>query len=751
MIGALAGAWPLGADADWMSSAPPLAMPVRPKANSIVQQANPDFSWPMQGASSSYELEVWDDEHDQRIIARVLPNNWITFREPLVASTYRWRVRALKATTGAWSDWRYFSVTPVSATFVLPDWSAAYKAVAERKRPRGLWQDAALNDMRVLVTQQRAVEWARLKGRVQRRYAEPPMTEPPLVTAKGDLSQYYKWTLELPKMLAPQLQQIEEASLMWVLQGDEAARNDAKRRVLSLARFDPAGGTAYEPSHHGARNLLWALVVGYDRLYSQFTQTERNLITAAIDARFRQMEASLVGPGRRLETWPYDSHGWVGLQALGAISCIMASGAAPEWQARFNRYVPWALNSISPWGGEQGGFGNGSAYASWNLDSNIYYWDAIRNSTGIDIYHKPWIANHVNLFAYFTPPGSPTHVFGDGAEKKPASYATWALAARVPGRVSQHVLSSIAKPDDGSNPMALLAPARVDAPPTTLPNSIHLPDLGWVAMHSSLADPQRTSIYFRSGPYGSYNHSHADQNSFVLNAHGERLLIDSGHYDWYQSPHRTQWYRTTRAHNAVTFDGGKGQVSNGFIGDIAASGEIRFFRDYGSHLVVTGSAVPAYGGAVTRALRTLVYVRPRTLFVVDQLASATPRRWEWNMHSTQRFVSRLDGSFAVNGEGACVLPLFGPQASFSQTSAWTAAPEGGAFAPQWHGAFISATAQSANRRVTAIRVGCGGFKDVSASSTQDGGFTLSADGISVQLTPEGLVTTPANSWSNRRR
>lgn len=56
-------------------------------------------------------------------------------------------------------------------------------------------------------------------------------------------------------------------------------------------------------------------------------------------------------------------------------------------------------------------------------------------------------------------------------------------------------------------------------------------------MHSALADPQRVSLLFRSSPFGSLNHAHADQNSFVLYAKGEVLAMDSGVYDFYDSPH----------------------------------------------------------------------------------------------------------------------------------------------------------------------------------------------------------------------
>ena len=58
-------------------------------------------------------------------------------------------------------------------------------------------------------------------------------------------------------------------------------------------------------------------------------------------------------------------------------------------------------------------------------------------------------------------------------------------------------------------------------------------------------------LQFKSSRFGSFNHSHADQNSFILSAFGRPLLIDSGYYPWYGSPHDVGWTRQTIAHNAL--------------------------------------------------------------------------------------------------------------------------------------------------------------------------------------------------------
>ena len=42
-----------------------------------------------------------------------------------------------------------------------------------------------------------------------------------------------------------------------------------------------------------------------------------------------------------------------------------------------------------------------------------------------------------------------------------------------------------------------------DGFPEGTPNAAVFPVIGWAAMHSDLRDPRRTSVYFKSSPYGS--------------------------------------------------------------------------------------------------------------------------------------------------------------------------------------------------------------------------------------------------------
>ena len=127
-------------------------------------------------------------------------------------------------------------------------------------------------------------------------------------------------------------------------------------------------------------------------------------------------------------------------------------------------------------------------------------------------------------------PGTPAGVFGDGAEglltEAGAAFGK-AYTLFAPSPLGRWYASQLTG-EDASRLDFLLAPPA-DLSPAPYPagtlDAALFPSIGWVAMHSSLSDPARVSVYFKASPYGSFNHSHANQNSFVLNAGGQRLAI----------------------------------------------------------------------------------------------------------------------------------------------------------------------------------------------------------------------------------
>ena len=167
-----------------------------------------------------------------------------------------------------------------------------------------------------------------------------------------------------------------------------------------------------------------------------------------------------------------------------------------------------------------------------------------------------------------------------------------------------------------------------------LPQSRISSDIGWVAMHSHLYAPDGIMLLAKASPFGSFNHSHADQNSFILSAFGEPLAIDSGYYPWYMSPHHKEWAIRTKAHNTILVDG-EGQKEQ----DLTARGKSVAFHGGKSYAYWCGEAAEAYAGRLKRFRRHILHLRPDAFVIYDDLESPQPATFQWLLHAEQQMRS----------------------------------------------------------------------------------------------------------------
>jgi hypothetical protein len=227
-------------------------------------------------------------------------------------------------------------------------------------------------------------------------------------------------------------------------------------------------------------------------------------------------------------------------------------------------------------------------------------------------------------------------------------------------------------------------------------------------LHSDLADgDHNVMLQFKSSHFGSFNHSHADQNSFVLEAFRHPLLIDSGYYPWYGSPHDLTWTRQTRAHNALLING-KGQG----VWNRAAAGHIVAFVSTADFDYTAGDATAAYqqpslygapeelcaaAEGVVRVVRHIVFARPHVFVILDEVETEQPAAIQFLLHALHPF--QIDASPEVgepggrasprvvtiaNGPALARIHLLEPgPVEISQTDQFSAPPENGS-PNQWH-------------------------------------------------------------------
>ncbi len=151
-------------------------------------------------------------------------------------------------------------------------------------------------------------------------------------------------------------------------------------------------------------------------------------------------------------------------------------------------------------------------------------------------------------------------------------------------------------------------------------------------------------VGFRSG--GPANHEHADRNSVVLKAFGEWLLRDPVRAA-YDRANEAWLLRLTEAHNAVLINGKGHAYIDGREGTNSSTAwaRLRRYLERDNWLTLTSEATEAYQAVVPnvrRVVRTLVWLAPDCLLIVDQVSAKSA------VEVAARFLPD-------NGDGAAVI------------------------------------------------------------------------------------------------
>ncbi len=168
---------------------------------------------------------------------------------------------------------------------------------------------------------------------------------------------------------------------------------------------------------------------------------------------------------------------------------------------------------------------------------------------------------------------------------------------------------------------------RPDAPakaPTSALHNVHLSN-DWVISRTGWSAGD-TVVALRSG--GPANHEHADRNSVILKAHGDRLFHDP--FKAAYSPTLPRWLlRQTEAHSAVLIDGKGHQYHDGREGTNSswANARVVDYRTGATWMAVTSDATEAYALVLphtTLVRRTLIFLKPDVLILLDRVELQQP-------------------------------------------------------------------------------------------------------------------------------
>lgn len=466
----------------------------------------------------------------------------------------------------------------------------------------------------------------------------------------------------------------EAAALCWIVTGEDKYLARAKEILLVTSQwhFAPKWRTGAVPGatdiHYNdeAHFRLWRkLPLVYDQIRGMLTADEKRTILAHFkqrgtrSAEWIEKQGAISKVRRNSIDSDVSSHP-VRFMPMTGLAALALWDDLPEAREWWRYAYVFYRDQFSPWGGDDGGWGEGMAYWRGTFEHAAFQ-DALL-AIGDPLAYSTAFWKNSPLFALYNVQPYLHTTFGDvsnagrfNLEPTTADYFEHMARVQQNGFFRSYAaLCTDRRPrpiDKGLAGIDRIYPTAAEflvrnfivagrpmppaRPLSELPPHRYFADVGWVALHSALGQPEDDiHVTFKSSPYGSFSHSHADQNGFVLNAFGESLAINSAYREFHNSPHHEQWTRQTISKNALLIDGA-GQLAK----SKKSTGRITRFEQTDRYVWTTGDATPAYQAAqhdknrVQQVTRDLVFIDRRYVILRDHVVLATPGKLSWLLHA----------------------------------------------------------------------------------------------------------------------
>ncbi len=616
----------------------------------VVWELNPlGFIWLPVTEASRYELRV-RDEAGSLALQQALDRHYFAPTAAFAPGQYEWSVEAwdAKGTSLGTRPWWKFTMPDDAPRAVCPSAKSVLENLGEEKHPTLVFMADELEEVRRRIREEHTVDLATLKATVEHTLTigMPPAPTFHLASTEQQKKMYYaRYFGQLRPFVDMGL---VACALYYLLTGDQEAGARAKELMLHICGMTPEGPNAVDGRWGDEPGLSYSRCLHgcYDWTYDLYDGREREFIENILVIYCRQTYRRLINEKFMICTG--SSHmgrlpGYLGEQT------ILLRHRLPE-AAEMLQYVLDVFNTFYPhFGGVDGGWAQGVNYGAAYNRWYIPFFTTFYKLTGFSFWQRPFYRKVKNFFLYCCATNAEYLPFGDGEEhgltETPARlallrplfqfYARWfndpkmqALVNRLPAPETfrTHIIEAFISPPKEKT--AEIAPAAEGA----LANSRIFRGIGWAALHSDLEHPERDNfLLFKSSPFGSYSHSHADQNSVFISAGGKALAIPAGYYGpGWDAPHHHSYTRQTLSHNCILVDG-EGQSGI----DCLATGKLVHFEDHPGWSYVCGDATEAYKGRLSRFLRHVLFIRPAMFLIYDDLEADHPVEYSWLLHSLE--------------------------------------------------------------------------------------------------------------------
>ncbi len=419
------------------------------------------------------------------------------------------------------------------------------------------------------------------------------------------------------------------------------ARAAAKSAMLEVAkwkRWQPPWFNAHGQHTYYPAGLLAAdVALGYDLLYNDLTESERAQIRRAL------IEKSIIPTYKEYvvdNRVMANTSNWIAHTVGGALiaaASIAGDVQTSESNGTFEIYLHGLLLKLEDHMAASyladGSYGEGISYHEFDMETLGPALNALRRVFGIDYWKQTHVLESLRYPLYtLTQPTSGSLDMGD--THAPAGHGIPALIYESKDPVMRWYHAQFDRP---SLSKFIFYDDSVAPQPPKLPTSRIFRDKGNAVFRSGW-DKDAIVFLYRAGP--NFNHHHADQGSFLINAFGENLVTEAGWSDYYKDPYYATYFTQAIGHSTILVDGNPESQTiadtpqfvalNSYprITDAVTSD---FYDGIGSEL----SSV--YQNRLAGYLRRVVFIKPYYFVVFDDLkVKGKPAHFDFLLHLPNR-------------------------------------------------------------------------------------------------------------------
>ena len=445
------------------------------------------------------------------------------------------------------------------------------------------------------------------------------------------------------------LDRVQTLGLARLLEDDPRYAERAWRELDAVCGF-----ADWNPAHFlDTAEMTRAVATGYDWLYGDWTPVQRARLEQAILHLGLQPAIEAMDKSAWWVTcdhnWNQVCHGGIGLGALAVADRFPAEATRVLESARV--HLPRALHAYEP----DGGGIEGPGYWSYGCGFQVALVDGLRTALDTDLGLAPPVLGASGFYPiYMSGARRIAFEFSDCGSHEVSAETHWWLAARYrEPAFAWFRRERLAKHPDEAKAMDLLwaasAPAAFD--PAALPLDRHFRHAECASLRSSWTDPDALVVAIQGGDT-SFNHSHLDRGSFILEAQGVRWIADLGVEPQTYQAHRhhlSRWlfYRLrAEGHNTLVLN--PASFTNGPDQSIKGRAPFTAFTSQpdGAHAELDMAS--AYTGLAQVVHRTFDLVDHRGALVVsDHVEPTAPADLWWFAHTPAAVEVAPDGRSAV--------------------------------------------------------------------------------------------------------